>query len=70
MQANTNMIYVCVTTGSGHHAALWSERLLSPRDELPERHVQPAPAGRATGAACARLPTFSARAHPRGETGW
>lgn len=64
------MIYACFPTGSGRYAALWSERLLSPRDELPERNVQPAPAGRATGAARARLPTFSARAHPRGETGW
>ena len=33
------------------HAALRGERLLSARDELVERDVQPAPASRATGAA-------------------
>lgn len=52
------------------HAALRGERLLSARHELPQRHVQPASAGRATGAARARLPAVCARAHIGRETRW
>lgn len=48
---------------TSHHAALRGERLLSARHELPQRHVQPAPAGRTTGAARARLPAIRARAY-------
>lgn len=55
---------------ASHHAALRGERLLPARHELAERHVQPAPAGRATGAARARLPALRARAHPGREAGW
>lgn len=55
---------------TSHHAALRGERLLSARHELPQRHVQPAPAGRTTGAARARLPAVRARAYVGRETGW
>lgn len=55
---------------TSQHAALRGERLLSARHELPQRHVQPAPAGSATGAARARLPTVRTRAYTGRETSW
>lgn len=48
---------------TSHHAALRGEWLLFARNELPERHVQPASAGRSTGAARARLPALRACAY-------
>ena len=65
-----NVIRSLLSLPSRRHAALRGERILPARHELPERHVQPAPAGRAAGPARARLPALRARAHPRRETCW
>lgn len=54
----------------GRHAALRGERLLSPRHELTERHVQPPPAGGATGPTRTRLQALRACPHSCRETGW
>lgn len=57
-------------SGLCRHAALWSERLLPPRHEFPQRHVQPPPAGSPASPACPRLQAIGACPHPGRETGW
>lgn len=60
----------CCFSGLCHHAALWSERLLPPRHEFTECHVQPPSAGSSASPARPWLQALGARPHPGGETGW